>query len=81
MNLEALDEKVCQKLDISLGELRFGSRRREVVEARRIVSWIGASELGYSGAELARYLGVTNSRVTRVISSDHELDVEDVTQQ
>ena len=41
-----------------------------MIKARREISWIGVRELGYTGAEVARYLGVTNSCVTRVVSSD-----------
>ncbi len=50
-------------------ELRSGSRRHEIVEARRIVSWIAVRELGYSGADVARYLGVTTSCDNRSVSS------------
>ncbi len=57
------------KNKISLTELCSGSRRHEIVKARRIVSWAAVRELGYSGAEVARYLGVTNSCVTRFLSS------------
>ena len=42
-------------------------RRRAVVNARRAISWIGVRQLGYSGADIAGYLGVTNSCVTRDI--------------
>ncbi len=54
---------------VSVGELRSGSRRREIVDARRVLSSLAVKELGYSGAEVARYLGVTTSCVTRVVSS------------
>ena len=38
----------------SLGELYSGSRRREIGEARAIVSAIAVRELGYSGAAALR---------------------------
>jgi len=50
----------------------------ELVKARRTVSWIAVHELGYSGAEVARYLGVTNSCVTRFLSSGEKPDIDDV---
>jgi hypothetical protein len=53
-------------------------RRKAVAKARRAMSWIGVRELGYSGAEVARYLGVTNSCVTRLILSGKEQDIEDI---
>jgi predicted transcriptional regulator len=61
-----------------MGELRSGGRRREVVKARRAMSWIGVRELGYSGADVARYLGVTNSCVTRMISSGKKEDISEI---
>jgi len=69
MALSSLAETVCQIHHIGLGELRSGSRRHAIVEARQIVSWLAVRELGYSGAEVARYLGVTNSCVTRAASA------------
>lgn len=69
MDVAKLAELVCKDNDISVGELCSGSRRHVVVEARRIISWIALRELGYSGADVARYLGVTNSCVTRFVST------------
>jgi hypothetical protein len=63
---------------ISLGELLSGSRRRDVVEARCSISWIAVRELGYSGADVARYLGVSNSCVTRLVASGKKPDVDDL---
>jgi putative transposase len=65
MSLELLAARVCEVHEVRSGELLSGSRRREIIEARRIMSWLSVKELGYSGAEVARYLGVTNSCVTR----------------
>ena len=67
--MEALGKRVCQDHGVSLEELRAGSRRHEVVEARRELSRLGIMEQGYSGAEIARYLGVTTSCITRLLSS------------
>ena len=77
IDVATLAKRVCKKHDISVGELRSGSRRREIIEARGIVSWIAVRELGYSGADVARYLGVTNSCVTRSISSGKRPAVKD----
>jgi chromosomal replication initiation ATPase DnaA len=68
LDLLSLAERVCEVEKVSFGEFRSGSRRGEVVEARRIFSWLAVKELGYSGAETARYLGVTTSCVTRSVS-------------
>jgi hypothetical protein len=40
-----------------------------VVEARRVLPWLAVRELGYSGAEVARHIGVTNSCVIRLVSA------------
>jgi len=71
-------KKVSERYNVSIGELRSGGRRRAVVKARRAMSWIGVRELGYSGADVARYLGVTNSCVTRMISAGEKQDIDDI---
>ena len=42
------------------------------------ISWIAVRELGYSGADVARYLDVTNSCVTRFIAFGKKPDVDDL---
>ena len=76
MDLAALAQKVCAVHGITSGELRSGSRRDEIVEARRVFSLLAVKELGYSGAEVARYLGVTNSCVTRAVSAEEAPEKE-----
>jgi predicted transcriptional regulator len=49
-----------------------------VVEARGSISWIAVRELGYSGADVARFLGVTNSWVTRFVASGQKPGVNDL---
>jgi hypothetical protein len=70
--------EVCKKHNISLGELCSGGRRRDVAKARVSISWIAVRELGYSGADVARYLGVTNSCVTRFVASGQKPDIDDL---
>jgi len=70
MDPALLAEKVCEVHGVSPGELRSGSRSAEIVEARRVFSLLAVKELGYSGAAVARYLGVTNSCVTRAVSAE-----------
>ena len=78
IDIKVLAEKVSEKYNVSIGELRSGGRRRAVVKARHAMSWIGVRELGYSGADIARYLGVTNSCVTRMISAGRKQDIDDI---
>jgi len=51
---------------------------RDVAKARVSISWIAVRELGYSGADVARYLGVTNSCVTRIVASGQKPDIDDL---
>ena len=76
IDLEELCNRVCKKEEVSLNELVSGSRRHIVIKARRIVTWIAVHELGYSGAEVARHLGVTNSCITRFIACGEKPDIE-----
>lgn len=66
---------VCDAYEVSAGELCSGSRRRQVVVARGALAWIAVRELGYSGADVARYLGVSTSCVTRAVATGHQPDV------
>ena len=77
VDMRALAKRVCKSHDISVGEQCSGSRRHEIVEARGIVCWIAVRELGCSGADVAWFLGVANSRVTRSVSSGKRCEVED----
>ena len=68
-DLSSLATKVCEHYGITLDEMRSGSRRHEVVKARGEMSQVAVQLFGFSGAEVARYLGVTNSCITRAVSS------------
>jgi transposase len=48
--------------------VKCGAKRRDVVRARRDVIFIAMKKLGYSGAEVARHLGVSTSCVNRNIA-------------
>jgi putative transposase len=73
MDLSVLAQKVCVYNKVTLEELRSGSRRSAVAKARRELSQVGMQLGGFSGAEIARYLGVTNSCVTRAVSLGRKL--------
>ena len=51
------------------------------MEGRGIVSWIAVRELGYSEADAARYLGVTNSCITKSVSSGKKPEIKDYVNQ
>jgi putative transposase len=66
---------ICDVYGVSAGELCSGSRRREVVVARGALAWIAVRELGYSGADVARHLGVSTSCITRTVATGQRPDV------
>lgn len=72
-DLKVLAQKVCSLNQVTLEELRSGSRRPPVIKARWELSQVGVQLLGFSGAEIARYLGVTNSCVTRAVSGGEKI--------
>ena len=57
-------------------DVRSGDRRRVVVKARRLFCQLAVRRMGYSGAEVARYLGVTTSAVNRLALSQELPDLE-----
>ena len=57
----------CKKSKISPEELKRGNRRRGVCEARIAVARRSREELGLSGAEIARHLGVSTSGINRAL--------------
>jgi len=52
-----------------------GKVKRDWQDTQYVISWIGVRALGYTGAEIAIYLGVTNSCVTLIVSSDSKPEI------
>ena len=67
MNLDELCRKICQHLEINIEELISCSRKPEVSKVRAIISYLAKSELGYSGAQIARVLKVSNRSANRCV--------------
>ncbi|MBI5967117.1 MAG: hypothetical protein HY882_04570 [Deltaproteobacteria bacterium] len=65
-------QEECRKRKVSEDELRHGSRRSRVSEARAVIAYRSKEELGYSGAEIARYLGVNTSSINRALARTDE---------
>jgi REP-associated tyrosine transposase len=78
ITIETLGDRVSEKFGIFIEALKSGGRRQAVVNARRFLSWVAVTELGYSGAEVARFLGVTNSCVTRIIAIGEKPDLDSI---
>jgi putative transposase len=68
-DLSSLAKEIVKRKAISYTELRSANRKKVVVKARRLLSQIAVKKMGYSGAEVARFLGVTTSGVNRLAAS------------
>jgi hypothetical protein len=73
--LPALLTKISRAEGIEAAAVRTGGRRRGVARVRKIVSQIAVRKLGYSGAEVARFLGVSTSAVNRLANQEELPDV------
>ena len=51
-------------------DLRSGSRRKQVVEARKLFCQLAVKKMGYPGAGIARFLGVSTSAVNKAANSE-----------
>jgi putative transposase len=67
-SLSLLAQQVGENWGVTIEELRSGSRRQVVLKAREELSQIAVQGLGYSGAEVARFIGVSGSCVTRIVA-------------
>jgi putative transposase len=69
-NLQTLAKRITKGEAIEESELRSGMRTREMVRARRLFCQLAIGRMGYPGAEVARFLGVTTSSANRLASSE-----------
>ena len=75
-DLPSLALKVGAGQGVDERELLSGLRKRQVVKSRRIFSQIAVKKMGYSGADVARFLGITTSAVNRLAFSDEVPEVK-----
>jgi putative transposase len=75
-DLPSLAMEVCQGEGVDEAELRSGLRKRVVVKSRRIFCQIAVKKMGYSGADVARFLGINTSAVNRLAVSNELPEVE-----
>jgi REP-associated tyrosine transposase len=67
-SIEDIIEEECEKGEVSREELKRGNKRRQVCDARIAIARRSREELGLSGAEIARHLGVNTSSVNRALA-------------
>ena len=65
MPLAQLIEKVASHLDLKEESISSTSRRREISEARSIVSYLAINEMGYSASEVGRALLINRENASR----------------
>ena len=68
-DLSTLERGIVKGEEIETSELHSGIRKRAIVRVRRIFCQLAIGKMGYSGAEVARFLGVTTSAVNRMAVS------------
>ncbi|MFC1816035.1 hypothetical protein ACFL0M_08840 [Thermodesulfobacteriota bacterium] len=69
-DLSFLAKEISKGEGVEETELRTGFKVRAVVKARRVFCQVVVKKMGYSGAEVARFLGVTTSAVNRLAVSE-----------
>lgn len=70
IDLPTLARRIVARERVSEAAMRSGRRQPPVVRARRLFCQIAVGRLGYSGAAVARFLGVTTSSVNRLATSE-----------
>jgi REP element-mobilizing transposase RayT len=70
LDLESLSGDITTKEGVEGSEIRSASRKRKIVKAKRLFCQLAVKEMGYSGAEVARFLGITTSAVNRLAASE-----------
>jgi REP element-mobilizing transposase RayT len=66
MDLKTLLRKVAKREGLEAEEILGRSRRESVVRGRKIICQVAVRKLGYTGASVARFLGMTTSSVNRM---------------
>ena len=74
--LKRLTQRIATRAGLPAPEVWSGRRTRRVSHARRLVCQLAVRYLGYSGAAVARFLGVTTSAVNRAAWADPVADIK-----
>ena len=64
---ERVIKEMCEKEEVSEGEVRLGGQRRRVSRARSKIAWRLSREYGIPLAEIARDLGVCTSAIAKAV--------------
>ncbi|MFH1351176.1 MAG: hypothetical protein ABII26_09590 [Pseudomonadota bacterium] len=69
-DLVSLAKQIGREEGITEAELRSGGRKKKISKARRRFCELAVVKMGYPGAQVARFLGVSTSAVVRAASSE-----------
>jgi putative transposase len=75
-DLSALALRIADREGISLSDLLRGVRARRVSQVRRILCQIAVRRLLYTGASVARFLGVSTSLVNRMANAEEAINLD-----
>lgn len=75
-DLVTLAKRIVRGEGVEETELRSGIRKRGVARARKLFCQLAIGRMGYPGAEVARFLGVTTSSVNRLVVSEEVSDLK-----
>jgi REP element-mobilizing transposase RayT len=75
-DLASLGRKIARGEGLTVSDLKSGNRKKRVSRARRLFCQLAVRKMGYPGAEVARFLGVTTSAVVRAANSEDLPEIE-----
>jgi len=76
VDFSSLAKEVAKLMGIGESELKSGFRSRRIIKARRLFCQVAVRKMGYSGADVARFLGMTTSAANRLASSETVPELE-----
>lgn len=69
-DLSTILAKISRNEGVEASAILSGVRKRNIVHTRKLLSQVAVRKMGYSGAEVARFLGISTSAVNRLASSE-----------
>jgi chromosomal replication initiation ATPase DnaA len=69
VDLSTVTKLISEEEGIREEDLRAGKRMRRIVKARKMFCQLTVNKMRYSGADVARFLGISTSAVNRMAAS------------
>jgi hypothetical protein len=76
-DLGALVKEVAKRQGVGGEKLKVERRTRDVVKVTKLACQLAARKFGYTGASVARFLGVTTSLVNRYAASGERPELKE----